>query len=124
VTCGLAATADADTGAVDLPLFKHDLQADGLLEPTRLFAPTRAPRRAVMCFFQEVIDKFGDNPHATLTHVYRGRPMYETERLGNESPSSTRGWAPPPPSAPWKRQSPWAAGRSSPSGARDPWSRS
>ncbi len=82
MTCGLGATADADTGAVDLPLFEHDLQADGLLEPTRLFAPTRAPRRAVMCFFQEVIDKFGDNQHATMTNVYRGRPMYETERHG------------------------------------------
>jgi uridine phosphorylase len=67
---------------MDVPLFEGDLDAEGVLEPTRLFANTDAPRRAVMCFFQEVVAEFGGPVHSTMTSVYGGRPMYETQHRG------------------------------------------
>ena len=119
MTCGLAVTADADTGAVDLPLFEHDLQADGLLEPTRLFAPTRAPRRTVMCF-----DKFGDYQHATMTNVYRGRPMYETQRLGERVAFFYPGLGAPAAVSSMEEAVAMGCRSFIAVGARDPWSRS
>ena len=67
---------------MELPLLEADLDAEGVLEPARLFANTDAPRRAVMCFFQEVVQEFGGRVHATMTSVYGGRPMYETQHGG------------------------------------------
>jgi uridine phosphorylase len=67
---------------MDLPLFEGDLGAEGVLEPSRLFANTDAPARAVMCFFQEVVREFGAPVHARMTSVYGGRPMYETRHRG------------------------------------------
>lgn len=67
---------------MELPLFEDDLRADGVLEPARVFAHADAPQRAVMCFFQEVIQGYGSPVHATLKHVYGGRPMYETVHRG------------------------------------------
>jgi uridine phosphorylase len=52
------------------------------LEPARVFANTDAPGRAVMCFFQEVVQDFGGPVHATMRSVYGGRPMYETQHRG------------------------------------------
>jgi uridine phosphorylase len=65
-----------------LPLLEDDLAAEGVLEPGRVFLHNDAPSRAVMCFFQEVIQGFGGNVHATMTSVYGGRPMYQTQHRG------------------------------------------
>jgi uridine phosphorylase len=67
---------------MDLPILENDLADDGVLDPARLYAATGAPRRAVMCFFQEVVEKFGRRQHAVMGSAYGGRPMYETEREG------------------------------------------
>jgi uridine phosphorylase len=71
-----------ERGVVDLPLLEADLDAEGVLEPARLFANNDAPSRVVMCFFQEVVEQFGGNVHATMHSVYGGRPMYETQVRG------------------------------------------
>lgn len=63
---------------MDLPLLEDDLAHEGVLEPANVFQSTNAPRRAVMCFFQEVVEEAGHQVHATLTSVYGGRPVYET----------------------------------------------
>lgn len=67
---------------MDMPLLEGDLDDEGVLEPARLFASNDAPQRAVMCFFQEVVKEFGGPVHATMTSVYGGRPMYETQHRG------------------------------------------
>lgn len=67
---------------MDVPLLEEDLDAEGMLEPAKIFASTDAPRRAVMCFFQEVVQGFDGAVHATMRSVYGGRPMYETRHRG------------------------------------------
>jgi len=67
---------------MDLPLHEDDLAAEGLLEPSRLFAANDAPRLAVMCFFQEVVSAHGRHQHALMNHVYGRRPMFVIEHRG------------------------------------------
>lgn len=67
---------------IDVPLLEDDLAHEGVLEPVKVLTSTGAPRRAVMCFFPEVVEQAGGTVHATLTSVYGGRPMYVMEHRG------------------------------------------
>jgi uridine phosphorylase len=67
---------------MDLPLHEDDLEAEAILEPSRIYANNGAPRRAVMCFFADVVEAFGSSRHAMLRTVQGGRPLYETQHRG------------------------------------------
>lgn len=67
---------------MDLPLLEDNLAHEAVLEPAKVFKYTNAPRRAVMCFFQEVVEGAGQQVHAMLTSVYGGRPVYEKVHRG------------------------------------------
>ncbi|WP_405056740.1 nucleoside phosphorylase [Kribbella sp. NBC_01505] len=61
---------------MDIPLVENDLAQRGILEAGDLSKPNDAPRRAVMCFFPEVLEKAGGRIHALL-HTHDKRPLYD-----------------------------------------------
>jgi uridine phosphorylase len=66
-----------------IPLLEDDLTEPGVIEPSEHFTPNGAPRRAVMCFFAEVVAKHGGSVHARLGTQDR-RPVYVTTWEGEQ----------------------------------------
>jgi len=66
-----------------VPLLEDDLDEVGIIDPGDMFPATGAPRRAVMCFFAEVLDQAGGAIHARLSSQDR-RPLYTTSRAGEQ----------------------------------------
>jgi uridine phosphorylase len=66
-----------------IPLLEDDTTEPGIIEPTALYRHNRAPRRAVMCFFSEVVDAAEGSIHARLSSQLR-RPLYVTTWQGEQ----------------------------------------
>ncbi|MEU4190368.1 nucleoside phosphorylase [Kribbella sp. NPDC026611] len=68
---------------MQIPLLEDDTDQPGILEPAELYRPNGAPPRAVMCFFNEVVEYAGGTLHARFTSQEH-RPVYTTTRNGVE----------------------------------------
>ena len=68
---------------MDLPLLENDLHQTGILQPTEIYPANGVPRRAVLCFFAEVVDNAGGEVHARFSSQDR-RPVYTTTRAGEQ----------------------------------------
>ena len=72
--------------AFEAPILEFDATPEALLEPTRLIRRSDVPERAVLCFFQEVIDLLVERHEAKVIKRLRseiGRnPVYEIELRG------------------------------------------
>jgi uridine phosphorylase len=68
---------------VEIPLLEDDADQPGILDPAELYRPNGAPRRAVICFFNEVVEQAEGTLHARFTsQEHRG--VYTTTRNGVE----------------------------------------
>lgn len=78
-------TAD-DTRTNDAPILEFDPTREAMLEPTRLIRRADVPERAVLCFFQDVIDILVERHEAKVIKRLRseiGRnPVYEIALRG------------------------------------------
>jgi uridine phosphorylase len=68
---------------VRIPLLEDDLTEPGIIDPRDVYQANGAPRRAVMCFFAEVVEAAEGSAHASLGAQDR-RPMYVTSWKGEE----------------------------------------
>jgi uridine phosphorylase len=70
-----------------LPLTEADLDAPGIIEPAQVWDPIDIPRRAVLCFFSEMVDQIAARADARQVDVRvwaHGRhPVYEFEHHGD-----------------------------------------
>lgn len=71
---------------MDLPLLEDDLDQAAMIEPSAVHAPRDVPTRAVLCFFNEVIETIaarGDAREvAVLVGAHGRHPIWEIEHHG------------------------------------------
>lgn len=71
---------------MDLPLLEDDLDEVGLVDPTVLYRPRDVPVRAVVCFFQEVVEALAERGDvtqvATMVAAHGRHPVWEVEHRG------------------------------------------
>lgn len=71
---------------MDIPLTENDLNESGALSPQLVVKGVDIPRKAVVCFFAEVIDSIAGQGRARVLSVLRSahgeHPVYEIERGG------------------------------------------
>ena len=69
------------TGRSDYPILEFDPAQEALIEPKRVHAAKDVPMHAVVCFFQDVIERLQQEEGATLLHTLRSEigphPVYE-----------------------------------------------
>jgi uridine phosphorylase len=68
---------------VKIPLLEADHDQAGILEPADLYSSNDAPRRAVICFFAEVVENAGGTIHAKFGSQEH-RPIYTTTVNGEQ----------------------------------------
>lgn len=69
------------TGRSDYPILEFDPAQEAVIEPKRVHAAKDVPAHAVVCFFQDVIERLQLEEGATLLHTLRSEigphPVYE-----------------------------------------------
>ena len=69
------------TGSSPYPILEFDPAQEAVIEPKRVHAAKDVPMHAVVCFFQDVIERLQQEEGATLLHTLRSEigphPVYE-----------------------------------------------
>ncbi len=60
--------------AFPYPILEFDPEREALIEPSRLIEPRDVPQHCVICFFQEVIEKFVAEQQAKVAQDTRLSP--------------------------------------------------
>lgn len=69
------------------PILEFDPTPEAFIEPSKVIQPQDMPQHAVICFFQEVVEKVARDYHATILVENRWEdgphPIYEIEHRGH-----------------------------------------